>query len=82
MLGTLAALRVKAAGWSRSRCPQPFTYDILPDSDSGTYFAGGTLIGSTLCKVGFAATVKWLPQISAENTLKGNYVWFKLGVSF
>jgi hypothetical protein len=26
---------------------QPFTYDILPDSDSGTYFAGGTLIGST-----------------------------------
>ena len=26
----------------------PFTYDILPDSDSGTYFAGGTLIGSTL----------------------------------
>ncbi len=24
---------------------QPFTYDILPDSDSGTYFAGGTLIG-------------------------------------
>jgi len=27
---------------------QPFTYDILPDSDSGTYFAGGTLIGSTL----------------------------------
>ena len=27
---------------------QAFTYDILPDSDSGTYFAGGTLIGSTL----------------------------------
>jgi hypothetical protein len=27
---------------------QPFTYDILPDSDSGTYFAAGTLIGSTL----------------------------------
>ncbi len=27
---------------------QPFTHDILPDSDSGTYFAGGTLIGSTL----------------------------------
>jgi hypothetical protein len=24
------------------------TYDILPDSDSGTYFAGGVLIGSTL----------------------------------
>lgn len=26
----------------------PFTYDILPDSDTGTYFAGGALIGSTL----------------------------------
>jgi len=25
-----------------------FTYDILPDSDSGTYFASGVLIGSTL----------------------------------
>src|SRR5580765_8058759 len=25
-----------------------FTYDILPASDSGTYFAGGALIGSTL----------------------------------
>jgi hypothetical protein len=28
----------------------PFTHDILPDSDSGTYFAGGTLIGSTLSR--------------------------------
>jgi hypothetical protein len=27
---------------------QPFTYDILTASDSGTYFAGGALIGSTL----------------------------------
>jgi hypothetical protein len=27
---------------------EPFTYDILPASDSGTYFAGGALIGSTL----------------------------------
>jgi hypothetical protein len=26
----------------------PFTYDILPASDTGTYFAGGALIGSTL----------------------------------
>ncbi len=24
------------------------TYDILPASDSGTYFAGGALVGSTL----------------------------------
>jgi hypothetical protein len=26
----------------------PFTYDILPASDTGTYFAEGVLIGSTL----------------------------------
>jgi hypothetical protein len=25
-----------------------FTYDVLPDSDTGAYFAGGVLIGSTL----------------------------------
>ena len=28
--------------------PHSFTHDILPDSDSGTYVAGGPLIGSTL----------------------------------
>ena len=26
------------------------TYDILPDSDTGAYFAGGVLIGSTLAE--------------------------------
>ncbi len=32
------------------RVPYPygFTYDLLPASDSGTYFAGEALIGSTL----------------------------------
>jgi hypothetical protein len=29
-----------------------FTYDILPDSDTGTYVAGGALIGSTLSAPG------------------------------
>jgi hypothetical protein len=29
---------------------QPFTYDILPASDTGAYFAGGVLIGSTLAR--------------------------------
>jgi hypothetical protein len=28
--------------------PHSHTHDILPDSDSGTYVAGGALIGSTL----------------------------------
>jgi hypothetical protein len=27
---------------------EAYTYDILPDSDSGAYFAGGALIGTTL----------------------------------
>jgi hypothetical protein len=30
--------------------PHAFTYDILPDSDSGTYAAAGALIGSTLAQ--------------------------------
>jgi hypothetical protein len=30
------------------RYDQPFTYDILPASDTGTYLAGGVLVGSTL----------------------------------
>jgi hypothetical protein len=33
-------------------------------------------------KWAFAAQVTWLPQISTENTLSGNYIWFKLGVQF
>jgi hypothetical protein len=32
--------------------PFDATYDILPDSDTGTYFAGGALIGSTLARPG------------------------------
>lgn len=28
----------------------PFTHDILPDSDSGTYLAAGALVGSTLAE--------------------------------
>ena len=28
----------------------PFTYDVLPGSKTGTYFAGGALVGSTLQK--------------------------------
>ena len=35
-----------------------------------------------LGKVGLAAEVKWLPQLGTQNTLKGNYVWFKVGVQF
>ena len=27
---------------------EPFTYDILPDSETGVYFAAGAALGSTL----------------------------------
>jgi hypothetical protein len=27
---------------------EPYTHDILPESDTGTYLAGGVLVGSTL----------------------------------
>jgi hypothetical protein len=30
------------------RYARPFTYDILPDSSTGTYFTAGALMGSTL----------------------------------
>lgn len=33
-------------------------------------------------KTAFAAQITWLPQTNAENTLKGNYLWFKLGFQF
>jgi len=33
-----------------------------------------------LKKIGLAAEVKWLPQLDADNTLKGDCVWFKVGV--
>ena len=33
-------------------------------------------------KVGLVAEVKWLPQLSTKKTLKGNYIWFKIGVQF
>jgi len=43
LLGGVRIERVSVVSYSA-----PFTYDILPASDSGTYYAGGVLIGSTL----------------------------------
>src|SRR6478736_841743 len=39
---------VTIASVSRVPYTEPYTYDILPDSDSGTYFAGTVQIGTTL----------------------------------
>ena len=35
-----------------------------------------------LGKTSIAAELKWLPQIDAQKTLKGDYIWFKVGVQF
>jgi len=33
-------------------------------------------------KWSFAANITWLPQMSTEKTLNGNYIWAKIGVQF
>ena len=42
-LGSMDVVRVELVPYGHD-----FTYDILPASDSGTYFAGVALVGSTL----------------------------------
>jgi hypothetical protein len=45
------------------------TYDILPDSDSAAYFAGGVLIGSTLARSAervMTPTVPYSAEIPGE----------------
>ncbi len=39
---------VRVSGVQKVSYVHPYTYDILPASDTGTYVAGGALIGSTL----------------------------------
>jgi len=43
LLGELEVAAVREVPY-----PHPYTYDILPASETGTYFAAGALIGSTL----------------------------------
>jgi len=33
-------------------------------------------------KKDLVAEVKWLPKIEVKNRVKGDYVWFKLGMLF
>ena len=46
---TLGGVAVR--GVSLEPYAHDFTYDILPASDTGTYFAGGAIVGSTLAAV-------------------------------
>ena len=69
-----------------------YVKQTTPDSGSGarlgSFEAMTSGIGPVLSyatqfkKVGLVAELKWLPQLSAENTLKGSSVWFKIGVQF
>ena len=65
---------------------------ITGDSGSGASlgeFEGRTVgvgpVLSFITKVGgkdLVAEVKWLPELNVEKRLKGDYVWFKLGMAF
>ena len=65
---------------------------ITGDSGSGAslgVFKGRTLgIGPVLSyatkiwKKDLVAEVKWLPELDVKNRLKGDYIWFKLGMVF
>ncbi len=65
---------------------------ITGDSGSGAMlgdFEGRTIgvgpVLSFIAKLGkadLAAELKWLPELDVQNRLKGDYVWFKLGLSF
>ena len=49
-----------------------------PDRGVGPVLSYAGQIGKTT----FAAELKWLPQIGTQNTLNGDYIWFKVGVQF
>ncbi len=69
-------------------------YDQQLEGDSGSGTVLGDLKGRTsgigpvvsyttkVWKHDLAAEVKWLPEIDVKNRLKGDLVWFKLGIVF
>jgi hypothetical protein len=70
-----------------------FYYQQVTD-DSGSGAALGSFKGRTvgvgpvvslITRVSgkdLAAEVKWLPELDVEKRLKGDYVWFKVGMTF
>ncbi len=69
-----------------------FFQQVSGDSGSGAAlgsFEGRTVgVGPVLSyilpmgKQSLAAELKWLPELETENRVKGNYIWFKIGMSF
>ncbi len=56
---------------------------VLGDFEGLTIGVGPVL--SFIAKLGkadLAAELKWLPELDVQNRLKGDYVWFKLGLGF
>lgn len=49
------------------------TYDILPDSDTGAYFAGGVLIGSTLARGAVLVTRPTTPVSRSPHATTGTF---------
>ena len=83
-LGKLGAIGVGANAFYY----QQFTGDsgsgaVLGDFEGRTVGVGPVLSFITkLGKTDLVAEVKWLPELDVENRLKGDYVWFKLGLAF
>lgn len=67
---------------------QQFTGDSGSGARLGSFREMTAGVGPVLSYAGqvgespFAAELKWLPQIGTQNTLKGDYVWFKVSVQF
>jgi hypothetical protein len=59
---TVVALELEPYGYTR-------TYDILPRSSSGNYFAGGVELGSTLASTSTERTPSPTPQVAARSPL-------------
>ena len=67
---------------------QQFTGDtgsgaVLGDFEGRTVGVGPVLSFITkLGKTDLAVEVKWLPELDVQNRIKGDYIWFKLGLGF
>ncbi len=56
---------------------------MLLDFEGRTVGVGPVLsFTAKLGKHDLAAEIKWLPELDVQNRLKGDYVWFKLGMAF
>lgn len=56
---------------------------VLGDFEGRTVGVGPVISFSQLIgKVPIVAELKWLPELETQNRMKGNYIWFKVGIVF